>query len=230
LIIVFVKYSDRLCRIRVRRIETWARRLSTATAALVEVANRENRLLFVYLEIGTAPERYLHLSPSTTPTLVLDMPPKKGAKKGAKGKSAKAKAVAASPPPPVEVATEVTADDTAMQTDEPETADSVPSISTTVPDSASNLVQSTETLVVNVVEVAKEKVEDVAKAAGEFVEEMTMTGIEESGRSSSKSGDATPAEQSDSVETKMTMEERKAKFNELRKKMVRSWRLNCVFY
>ena len=158
------------------------------------------------------------------------MPPKKGAKKGAKGKSAKAKAVAASPLPPVEVATEVTADDTAMQTDEPETADSVPLISTTVPDFASNLVQSTETLVANVVEVAKEKVEDVARAAGEFVEEMTMTGIEESGRSSSKSGDATPAEQSDSVETKMTMEERKAKFNELRKKMVRSWRLNYVFY
>jgi pre-mRNA-splicing factor SYF2 len=75
--------------------------------------------------------------------------------------------------------------------------------------------ESAEKVVVDTVELVQEKVAEVVEAAEEFVQE--MTGIEES---SGKSGDATPADSTAEPTQRMTMEERKAKLAELRKKMV----------
>ncbi|PPQ92183.1 hypothetical protein CVT25_008957 [Psilocybe cyanescens] len=63
----------------------------------------------------------------------------------------------------------------------------------------------------------------------EFVEDVTMAGVEESNPGSSKSGDVTPTEPEAGakLETKkMTLEERKAKLDQLRKKMAASTKAN----
>ena len=73
-----------------------------------------------------------------------------------------------------------------------------------------------------------EKVADVVEAAQEFVEEMTMTGVEVDGEtgSPSKSGSADPSSSVQGTPTAngstTTMEERKAKMEQLRKKIVRT--------
>ncbi|KAF8964759.1 SYF2 splicing factor-domain-containing protein [Flammula alnicola] len=136
---------------------------------------------------------------------------KRGKKKG--GKAAPQSA------PPIEP--ETLAEDNVMQTDEPE-----PSASTSLVESATELVENAEKTVKHAAEVVREKLADVVEAAEEFVEE--MTGIEES---SGNSGDATPADNEVQAEEKeeikkMTMEERKAKLEQLRKKMSASSRAN----
>lgn len=130
-----------------------------------------------------------------------------------KGKKAKA-AEPVKEPTPEQPAV---ADDESMETDQPGPSNSVVG-------SAKQAVKSTEQAVEHAVEVAVEKVADVMEAAGEFVEDMTMKGVEDSGPSrSNSSDDTTPSESKEGSEgaTKMTLEERKAKLNELRKKMVR---------
>jgi len=135
------------------------------------------------------------------------MAPAKGSKRSSKKKGGKA-APAPAPPKP-----ETIVDDNAMQTDETEQ----PSASTSVVQAASELVENLEEVIVDKLEVVKEKVVEVAEAAEEFVGE--MDGIEEG---AGKSGDVvTSAESTAEPIRKMTMDERKAKLAELRKKMVR---------
>ena len=116
---------------------------------------------------------------------------------------------AAKPEPQPEV--EVTDAPEPMQTDEPEP-------------STSSLATSAE----HALETAVEKVADVVEAAQEFVEEMTMTGVEVDGEtgSPSKSGSADPSSSDKGTPTAngstTTMEERKAKMEQLRKKIVRT--------
>ena len=136
------------------------------------------------------------------------MAPAKGSKRSSKKKGGKAAAAAAPAPPKPET----TIDDNAMQTDETEH----PSASTSAVQAASELIENLEEVVVDTVEVVKEKVAEVAEAAEEFVEE--MDGVEEG---ASKSGDVASAESATEPIRKMTMDERKAKLAELRKKMVR---------
>ncbi|KIM41522.1 hypothetical protein M413DRAFT_445506 [Hebeloma cylindrosporum] len=104
-----------------------------------------------------------------------------------------------------------------MQTDETEQ----PSASTSLVHAASELIENVEEAIVDTVEAVKEEVVEVAEAAEEFVEE--MDGIEES---SGKSGNVTSAESATEPIPKMTMEERKAKLAELRKKMAASSKAN----
>ena len=132
------------------------------------------------------------------------MAPAKG-KRSSKKKGGKGAAAPAPPEP------QTTVDDNAMQTDETEQ----PSASTSLVQAASQPIENVEEGIVDTVEVVKEKVAEVAEAAEEFVEE--MNGIEEG---SGKSGDVTSAESATEPIQKMTMEERKAKLAELRKKMV----------
>lgn len=147
-------------------------------------------------------------------------------------KGKKSKAAAAAPPVPVpalepipipapEPELEVehkTVDDNAimMQTDQPESSDSTSLVETTA-----NIVASAEATVVNSAEVVVEMVEDVLGAASEFVEETTMRGIEENSRNTTPcvSGNA-PADSEKEAASKLTLEERKAKLDELRRKMV----------
>ncbi|KAJ3509608.1 hypothetical protein NLJ89_g5132 [Agrocybe chaxingu] len=135
-----------------------------------------------------------------------------------RGKKAKAKAEEVAP---VQVE-ETPVDDTSMQTDQPG-----PSTSTSISQSAVEVVEAAEHAVASAVEAVKDKVEDVVEAAEEFVEQ--MTGMEDTSRSASKSGEEIPAEpmEEDKEEPrKMTMEERKAKLAELRKKMAASSKAN----
>lgn len=77
-------------------------------------------------------------------------------------------------------------------------------------------------------ETAVEKVADVVEAAQEFVEEMTMTGVEVDGESCSTSKSRSVDPSTSGQETPIangstnTMEERKAKMEQLRKKIVRT--------
>ncbi|KAF9045565.1 SYF2 splicing factor-domain-containing protein [Panaeolus papilionaceus] len=135
-----------------------------------------------------------------------------------KGKKAKA-AEPVKEPTPEQPAV---ADDESMETDQP-------GPSTSAVESAKQTVKSAEQAVEHAIEAAVEKAADVMEAAGEFVEDMTMKGVEDSGPSGSNSGDdTTPSESKEGSEgaTKMTLEERKAKLNELRKKMAASSRAN----
>ena len=136
-----------------------------------------------------------------------------------KGKRSKAAAIPVSvPPEPIpapELEPEPTVDDSAMQqADQPES-----SSSTSLAETAANIVASAEAAVVNSAEVVVEMVEDVVGAASEFVEETTMEGIEENSRSTSGSG-STPADSEKEAASKLTLEERKARLDELRRKMV----------
>ena len=124
---------------------------------------------------------------------------------------APAPAPAPEPEPEVE---HKTVDESPMQTDQPESSDS-----TSLVETAANIVASAEATVVNSAEVVVEMVEDVVAAASDFVEETTMGGIEEHSRSTSESGNA-PVDSEKEVASKLTWEERKAKLDELRKKMV----------
>jgi hypothetical protein len=107
-----------------------------------------------------------------------------------------------------------TVDDSPMHTDQPESSNS-----TSLLETAANIVASAEATVLNSAEVVVEMVEDVVAAASEFVEEATMGGIEENSRSTSGSGN-TLVDSEKEVASKLTLEERKAKLDELRKKMV----------
>ena len=143
-----------------------------------------------------------------------------------KGKKSKAAAVPVSPvpvalepipepePKPAEVEHKTIDDSAIMQTDQPESSGS-----TSLVETAANIVASAEATVVNSAEVVVEMVEDVVRAASEFVEETTMEGIEENSRSTSGSID-TPADSEKEAASKLTLEERKAKLDELRRKMV----------
>ena len=145
-------------------------------------------------------------------------------KKGKKSKAAAAPPVSVpalepvpAPAPEPEPELEVehrTVDDSAMSTDQPESSDSTSLVETTA-----NIVASAEATVVNSAEVVVEMVEDVVGAASEFVEEMTMGGIEENSGRTNESG-STPVESEKEAASKLTLEERKAKLDELRKKMV----------
>lgn len=151
---------------------------------------------------------------TTSSILLTNMPPK--SKKGKKPSTKKAVEATS-----LSVEPETTGDDNAMQTDQPEPE---PSTSTSLVNSAAVLVETSENAVAHAVDAIKEKVADVAEAAEEFVEDMTMAVVEENAPGSSKSGDVTPAEPEteEKEETKkMTLEERKAKLDQLRKKMVR---------
>lgn len=134
-----------------------------------------------------------------------------------RGKKSKATAAPVPKPEPIpEPEPEVVQtadDDNAMQTDQPES-----SSSTSLVETAANIVATAEAVVVNVAEGAVETVENVVEAASEFIEEMTM---EEKSQSTSRSGNATPGDSEKEEANKMTTEERKAKLDELRKKMVR---------
>ena len=142
---------------------------------------------------------------STSPT----MAPAKSSKRSSKKKGGKAAAADTAPLAPQP---ETVVDDNAMQTEETEQ----PSASTSLVQAASELVENVDEAIADTVEVVTEKVAEVAKAAGEFIEE--MNGIEEDSR---KSGDITSAESATEPTQKITLEERKAKLAELRKKMVR---------
>ena len=136
-------------------------------------------------------------------------------------KGKKSKAAAAAPPVSVPAVEPIplpepepepkvehkTVDDSPMQTDQPD--------STTLVETAANIVASAEATVVNSAEVV-EMVEDVVKAASEFVEETTMEGVEENNQSISD----VPVDSEKEAASKLTLEERKAKLDELRKKMV----------
>lgn len=141
-----------------------------------------------------------------------------------KGKKSKA---AAAPPVPVpalesisapepEPKSEVAVDDTAIPTVQPELSDS-----TSLVETAESIVASAEATVVNSAEVVVKMVEEVVEAASESVEGTAMEGIEENGPSitSFVSGNV-PADSEKEAASKLTLEERKAKVNELRKKMV----------
>ncbi|KAF8186366.1 pre-mRNA-splicing factor SYF2 [Pholiota molesta] len=133
------------------------------------------------------------------------MAPKRGRKKGGK---------AAAPAPSAAPEVEAPTNDQPMQTDEPE-----PSTSTTVLESASEVVEKAEEAVTHAAEVVTEKVADVANAAEQFVDE--MTGIKEG---NGGSVEATPEPKEEAK--RMTMEERKAKMEQLKKKMAASSRAN----
>jgi hypothetical protein len=160
---------------------------------------------------------------TTTTTLVFHLytMPATRSKKGKKSKAAAAPPVpvpvpALEPIPAPEPEPEVehkTVDDTAMPTVQPESSDS-----TSLVETAENIAEAT---VVNSSEVVVEMVEDVVGAASELVEETAMEGIEENGPStiSSVSGNV-PADSEKEAASKLTLEERKAKVDELRKKMV----------
>ncbi|KAF9485644.1 SYF2-domain-containing protein [Pholiota conissans] len=141
------------------------------------------------------------------------MPPKRGRKKSGKA----AATTAPSLTPEVDAPT----NGQAMQTDEP-----APSTSGSVLESATELIEKAEEVVEHAAEAVAETVTDVAHAAEQFVDK--MTGIEEG---SSSSGNATPGdietqpEQKEETQ-KMTLEERKAKLDQLRKKMAASSRAN----
>ncbi|KJA25271.1 hypothetical protein HYPSUDRAFT_135126 [Hypholoma sublateritium FD-334 SS-4] len=120
-----------------------------------------------------------------------------------------------------------------METDEPEPAPAPeePAL-TTLLDSTAELVEKAEHVVEHVVEpvveAVEEKIADVAEAAEQFVDE--MAGIEET---HTVSDAATPSDGKDEalseakeVPAKLTMEERKAKLDQLRKKMAASSRAN----
>ncbi|CAA7266189.1 unnamed protein product [Cyclocybe aegerita] len=135
-----------------------------------------------------------------------------------RGKKTKAKAEQAAPAK-VE---ETPVDDTSIQTDQ-----AGPSTLTSISQPAVEAVEAVEHAVASAVEVVKDKVEEVVEAAEEFVEK--MTGLEETSRSASKSGEETPAEpmEEDKEEPrKVSMEERKVKLAELRKKMAASSKAN----
>ena len=140
------------------------------------------------------------------------MPPGRS-RKGKKSKAAAAPVPSPEQIPEPEVEEQTTVDDNAMQTDQHET-----SSSTSLVETAADIVESAEATVVNAAQVAVETVEDVVEAASEFVEEMTIGGIEENNQSASQSGNDTPEKETVS---KLTLEERKAKLDELRRKMVR---------
>ena len=137
-------------------------------------------------------------------------------------KGKKSKAAAAAPPVSVPTVEPIplaepepepkvehkTVDDSPMQTDQPD--------STSLVETAANIVASAEATVVNSAEVVVEMVEDVVKAASEFVEETTMEGVEENSQSISD----VPVDSEKEAASKLTLEERKAKLDELRKKMV----------
>ena len=171
---------------------------------------------------------------ATTITLVCQLciahtMPATRSKKGKRSKAAAAPpvpvpAVEPIPEPEPEPEVEVehkTVDNNAMQTDQPESSDSKSLVET-----AANVVASAEATVVNGAEVVVEMVEDVVKAASEFVEETTMGGIEENSRSTSGSGNDAPVDSEKEAVSKLTLEERKAKLDELRRKMVRLFLLS----
>lgn len=137
-------------------------------------------------------------------------------KKGKKAKAAAGPEPASEPvlQPEPEVQ-QTTVDDNAMQTDQPELSSSISLVETAV-----NIMASAETAVVNAAEVAVETVEDIVEAASEFVEETTMGRTEEDSRSTGQSGNSTPGDPEEAT-SKVTMEQRQAKLNELRRKMVR---------
>jgi len=134
---------------------------------------------------------------------------KKSKKPTAKKAAASKKEASLAPVEPENV------DENAMSTDERELS--------TLAETAAELVESSEKVVSNAVEVVKDAVENVVEAAEEFVEDMTMTGVE-SNTGPSASENATPAPESeadnDSSKPKPTLEERKAKLDQLRKKIV----------
>ena len=157
------------------------------------------------------------------------MPPRsKKGKKAAKGGAGSVEPHAQIPD--ATSATRTDEDNNAMETDHPE-----PSTSSSIAEAASHLVEASEKAISHAVEASehamahaaesvKETVGNVVEAAKVFADD--MTGIEASGSSSSgKSGENTPAQggaesKSKAEGHKMTMEERKAKFEELRKKTV----------
>lgn len=152
----------------------------------------------------------------------LTMPPRK---KGAAAAAAKKKAAAAAAAAAAATPSPPPADDQLMETDiEPAPAPEEPT-STSLLDSAAELVEKAENIVEHVVEAVEEKIADVAEAAEQFVDE--MAGIEQT---FAVSDATTPAEATDEVLSeakKLTMEERKAKLDQLRKKMVISFDAVC---
>ncbi|EAU83920.1 pre-mRNA-splicing factor SYF2 [Coprinopsis cinerea okayama7 len=163
------------------------------------------------------------------------MPPKGSKKKGGR----KAKAAVVEEIPNVEPEVETPQEDTQMNVDEQTTTEQ-PEASTSakLASTVTNAVVEAEHAVEHAVEKVVEKVAEVGGAAKEFVEEMTMTGVE-SGSSGNASESATPgaqesgkdepmeqdssreASQSAEAESKpkLTLEERRAKMEALRKKM-----------
>ena len=138
-----------------------------------------------------------------------------------KGKKSKAAAVPPAPvptlepipapePEPISEVEHKTVDDTVIQ---PESSDS-----TSLVETAENIMASAEATVVNGAEVVVKMVEDVVGAASEGT---AMEGIEENGPSTTScvSGNV-PADSEKEAASKLTLEERKAKVDELRKKMV----------
>ncbi|TFK32065.1 SYF2 splicing factor-domain-containing protein [Crucibulum laeve] len=143
------------------------------------------------------------------------MPPTRSSKRGKKA--------AAPPVEPVE-------DDSKMQTEETESS-LLTKAESTIAQAAESAENAVETVVENAVEAAdkaKEVIGDVVHAAGEFVDE--MTGIEEGGSNGGSSGDSevatTTAEEPEGELKKLTMAERKAKMDQLRKKIAASTRAN----
>lgn len=135
------------------------------------------------------------------------------ARKKTKTKKSQAHKPIAEPEPENEVEQTIV-DDNAMQTDQPE-----PSSSTSPMETAANIVASAEAAVVNVAEAVVETMEDVIEAASELIEETTTRKMENGG-STSQSGNATPVESEKEAASKLTLEERKVKLVELRRKLV----------
>ena len=164
---------------------------------------RVNKVPFLDLLMTTASSTYT--ANSSTHFRSPTMAPAK--KRGSRKKGGKATAA----PAPVQLEPETAVDVNAMLTDQSEQ----PSASTSAVQAASELIENTEEVIVDTVEVVKENATEVAETPEEFVE--AMDGIEEG---AGKSGDVTSAESATEPIRKMTMDERKAKLAELRKKMV----------
>ncbi|KAF9525265.1 SYF2 splicing factor-domain-containing protein [Crepidotus variabilis] len=107
-----------------------------------------------------------------------------------------------------------------------ETDESLVESSSSVIQATSDAVANAEAAVSEVAVSVKETVGHVVEAAGEFVEEMTMTGVEGPSQNPTPTNDEVKQSESEKETQKLTMEERKAKFNELRKKMAASTKAN----
>lgn len=157
------------------------------------------------------------------------MPPKKGGKKAKappKGKGKKKVEVEE----PEEVVDEQMPVDSPTKDGQPASAEVGPSISLAVEDSArvdsaADIPQSIPEVIEEVVEKAAEKVVEVVHAAEEFVEGMTATSekmeVDEQPQPQPSTSASTSTQPQPKASSSMTPDQRRAKLDELRARMVR---------
>ena len=156
---------------------------------------------------------------------VHNMPPKRGAKKGKRAKSAKKTVVEPTiddHPMPLDEAVQpaaVTVENANTESAGPDTLNDSPRM---VEHTNDSIEERATTIASSEQEKAMDVVNVIPETVSEPMEE-EVAGVEEDSRVLSKSNDEKEHEvqRQEEEANKMTMEERKAKFNELRKKMVR---------